>query len=415
MKINWNEKDRTKAIYSIIVIFISILFFFFIYRIDDFKENVGIIMRVFYPFIIGGVFAFLLNMPLTFLENKLGKLKIFEKFKKNNKRKISMVLTYILFILFIILFFSMLIPQLYDAIGTLIDNASSFFTTANYNKLESFFKDLKINKGIIEFLTTKIEGVVDYVTNFMKGILPWLGNVATGVVTTTINWFVGFIISIYFLIDKERFIAMSKKMIYSFVPKRLAGNSIKIAQKINVTMKGYIGGQLIVVSILGVLVTIALAILGVKGAVAMGFIIAITDLIPIIGPWIGSAPVFLMISVQDFNKALIFILIILAAQQIEENLVRPRVQSEKLGISSFWVLAAILVGGSLFGIVGMVVGVPIFVVIYQIVKEISEYMLTKKGLPVDTNQYKIEENELKSRNNEEIDDKILDINDKNKK
>ncbi|MDL2311169.1 AI-2E family transporter, partial [Peptostreptococcaceae bacterium OttesenSCG-928-C18] len=282
--------------------------------------------------------------------------------------------------------------------------ASSFFTNENYEKLEVFFKNLKIDSTIIEFLTTKIEDIVSYITNFMKGMLPFLANIATGVITTTVNWFIGFVVSIYLLLDKERFVAMIRKVMYSFFPTKFSENIERIAQKINTTMKGYISGQFIVVSVLGLIIAVSLSILGVEGAIAMGFIIAVTDLIPIVGPWIGSAPVFLMIAVQDFKKALIFIVIILVAQQIEENLVRPKVQGQKLGISSFWVLVSIIIGGSLFGIVGMIVGTPIFVVLYQLIKEISEYRLNKKGLPVSTSEY--------SKSIGKIDkDRILDIND----
>ncbi len=414
MKINWNEKDKTKSIYTGIVVFTSIMFFFILYRIDSVKENIGWFFGIFYPFIIGGVFAFILNMPLTFLENKLEKIKAYKKLKKGNKRKISTVITYILFILFLVLFFSLLIPQLYEAIKMLIDNASSFFTETNYSKVEDFFKSFKIDSRIVEFLTTKVESMVKYVTDFMKNILPWLGNVATGVVTTTANWFIGFIVSIYVLLDKERFGAMARKVVYSFTPSTFAENSIRVVQKINITVKDYIGGQLIVVSMLGVMVAGSLTVLGVKGAIAMGFIIAITDLIPFIGPWIGSIPVFLMISVQDFNKALIFILIILIAQQIEENIIQPRVQGEKLGISSFWILVAIIIGGSLFGIVGMIIGAPIFVVIYQLIKEVAEYFLSKKGLPTKTKEY-LDTNKIINKDSEGASqDKLLNIDNKDK-
>ncbi|HHX70906.1 MAG: AI-2E family transporter [Miniphocaeibacter sp.] len=410
MKIDWNEKDRTKAIYGIIVAVVSIIFFFVLYRIDDVKESIGNFFGIFYPFIIGGVFAFLLNLPLSFIEKMLNRIKVFSKLKDRTKRIISTTLTYILFLLFIVLFFSLLIPQLYDSIKTLIDSAGKLMATTNLYKLEEILEKFKIDPNIVEFITDKANEILSFITDFFKGMLPRLGSMASGVVTTTVAWFVGFIASIYILFDKERFGALARKVSYSFLPTKVSENLIRIVMKINSTMKGYIGGQLLVVSILGIMMAVGLSVLGVEGAIAMGFIIAVTDLIPYIGPWIGSVPVFLMISVQNFNKALIFIVMILIAQQIEENLLKPRVQSDKLGISAFWILVSIIIGGSLFGIVGMIVGVPIFVVIYQLIKEISEYRLKKKGLPIATDEYLKEENKIisgKTKKNES--GKILDI------
>lgn len=418
MKVNWNERDKTKAAYALIVVILSIMFFFALYNFESLMDKVKWFIGVFYPIILGGIFAFLLNMPLSFIEEKLGKLKFYNNLKSNRKRTIAVVLTYILFVLFIILFFSMLIPQLYEALKSLATSASRFVADINTDEIDKLFKNFNINADIVEFFTGKIEKLLDQLMGIMSNTLLLVKNITTGVMNTTIgflsttfNFFIGFVISIYILIDKERFGAMSRKISYSIFPTRFSENIIRVVMKINTTMKDYIGGQLVVVTILGIMVAVSLALIGVKGTVAMGFIIAITDLIPYIGPWIGSVPVFLMIVVQDYRKALIFIVIILIAQQIEENILKPRVQSDKLGISSFWILVSIIIGGSLFGIIGMIIGVPIFVVIYQLIKEISEHLLAKRGLPIATDEYLKDENKIISSEGKK-EDGILDMNKK---
>ena len=407
MKIKWNENEKTRTVYNIIFAIVAISFFFLLYNFEEIRDKIGWIFGVFYPLIIGGVFAFLLNMPLSYMEKKFEKFSFFSKLKPRTRRMIVTTLTYLIFLLFIVLFFSMLIPQLYESIRTLINSASDFLKSNDISKMQELLDKFKIDPQIVNFVTDKAKNFTNSIVSIMANFLPFLKNFAAGFVSTTISWFIGFVASIYIVFDKENFGALARKITYSILPMKYANNISRVVSKINTTMKGYIGGQILVVSILGVIVALALAVLGVEGAIAMGFIIAVTDLIPYIGPWIGSAPVFLMISVQDFNKALIFIVIILIAQQIEENLLKPRVQSDKLGISAFWILVAVIVGGSLFGIVGMIVGVPIFVVIYQLIKEVAEHSLRKKGLPVETKDY-MKDISIKG-DNKSGSDKILDM------
>lgn len=416
MKVNWNEKDKTKAIYSLIVIGISIIFFFAVYKFDVFTDKISWFIGVFSPIIFGGIFAFLLNIPMSFIEKQLNKSERLKKSKR--KRTLAVFLTYLLFILVIILFFSLFIPQLYEALKALVNSASEFMGGIKVDQVDQILEKFNINSDIVEFLTNIVTKLMDQLMKFLsntvsivKSITTGVMNTTIGVVSTTFKVFIGFIISIYILQDKEKFGALTRKVTYAIFPTRFAENSIRIVQKINTTMKDYIGGQLVVVTILGVMVTVALAVIGVKGTIAMGFIIAITDLIPYIGPWIGSIPVFLMILVQDYKKAIIFIVIMVIAQQIEENILKPRVQSEKLGISSFWILVSIIIGGSLFGLIGMIIGIPIFVVIYQLIKEIAEHLLDKKGLPTETDEYSKEENIILSKKDNK--DKILDFDKKN--
>ncbi len=412
MKIKWNENEKTRTVYNIVFAVVAISFFFLLYNFEEIRNRIGWIFGVFYPIIIGGVFAFLLNMPLSYMEKKFEKFNFFSKLKPKTKRKLVTVLTYLIFLMFIVLFFSMLIPQLYESIKTLINSASDFLKSNDISKIEELLDRFKIDPNIINFVTEKARNFTNSIVSIMANFLPVLKNFAAGFVSTTISWFIGFVASIYIVYDKENFGALARKITYSILPMTYANNISRVVSKINTTMKGYIGGQILVVSVLGVIVAIALTILGVEGAIAMGFIIAVTDLIPYIGPWIGSAPVFLMISVQDFNKALIFIVIILIAQQIEENLLKPRIQSDKLGISAFWILVAVIVGGSLFGVVGMIIGVPIFVVIYQLIKEVSEHSLRKKGLPVETKDYM---EDISNRDDNKLDpDKMLDMKIDNK-
>ena len=411
MKFKLDETDKKKIYINLIIIFSSIIFFFFMYRFQGFKNILGDFIGVFTIMIIGMVFAFLLGMPVTFMERKSDKIKFFEDMNHKLRRIIFMLLTYILFGLFITLFFSLLIPQLYNIVRSLSSMVAQIKFDRYYTIIKELLDNLNVDGRIIEFLIDKIKFAITYISRAIPAFIPRIGNVATGVVSLTVRGFIGFIFSIYLLMDRERYGALTRKVVYSFLPTNIAENTVRVTYKVLTSLKDYIGAQLTIISILGILVAISLTILGVDGAIAMGFIIAITDLVPYIGPWIGAVPVTLMIAVQDFNKALIFIVIILVLQQIESNILSPKIQGDKMEISAIWILVAITVGGNLFGIMGMILGIPMFVVIYELVKEISEYRLEKKGLPIETEEFMKPENRIISLKKKKVDDKkILNLN-----
>lgn len=390
MKINYNREDNTKLFYRLVLVFISVLFFFMIYRFEGFKKSLSSLNEILKPIIFGGVMAYLVNIPLSFLEEKLKKLSFFSKLSKNKQRSISLFITYLLVVLLIVLFFSVLIPQLIKSVTKVSTMVTYFLNNNKFQSWQDFFNKYGILPKVSEFLTERIAKLTEYLKGFLSKLGPMLTSLATGVVSTTITVMIGFFISLYLLMAKEHFAKISKKASYAIFPKNVAGKLIEITRDLGTNIKSYLSGSLLASVILGLEVSIVLFFLGVEGIVTMFLILTISNMIPYVGPWLGALPVFLMIAVQNTKTSLIFVIIILIGQQIDANIVQPRIQSSKMSMNSFWIVFSIIIGGSLFGIPGMIIGVPIFSVIYKLIKEFINYLLQKKGLPTNTEAYSLE-------------------------
>ncbi|MDD7306471.1 MAG: AI-2E family transporter [Peptoniphilaceae bacterium] len=394
MKIKLNEEENTKLFYRLVFVFVSILFFFMVYRFDGFKKSLSQVMAVLSPVIFGGILAYLVNIPLSFLEKNLYKLNFYRNLSFRKRRNIALSITYVVIIFLIFLFFSLLIPQLVESIGKLSSMINDYLSNNKFDSWESFFKKFGLSPKISGFLTDSLTRLTEYLKGFLSKLGPMLTSLASGLISTTITGLIGFFMSLYLLSSKEHFAQISKKATYAIFPKKMAEKLIKISRELEENIKSYLTGSLLGSAILGLEVSIVLFFLGVEGIITFGLILTISNMIPYLGPWLGATPVFLMIGVQDMRNAMIFIIVIIIAQQIDGNIVQPRIQSGQMGMNSFWIVFAIIIGGSLFGILGMIIGVPIFAVLYTLLKELIEFILEKKGLPKESKAYS-KENEGK--------------------
>lgn len=390
MKINFNKEDNTKLFYRLLTVFISILFFFIIYRFDGFKKGFGNIFSILSPIIYGGVIAYILNMPMDFIERNLNKISGFRKLSFKKKRMISLIITYLIVIILIVVFFSLLIPQIVDSVSKLSDMISDYLKNNEFESWGEFFNKYGVNEKVSDFLTERIAQLTEYLKSILSKVGPKLTSFASGFVSVLFKLGIGLIVSLYLLNDKEHFGAMSKKATFAIFPKKVAAKLISIARDIGKTVKQTLTGDLLASIILGIEISVVLLVLKVEGVIIMGILIALTNMIPYIGPIIGAIPVFIMIGVQDIKAAFIFLIAIVIGQQLDGNVIKPRIHSDSIGINSFWILFAIIIGGSMFGIIGMIIGVPIFAVIFGLVKELIEYILARKSLPVNTSEYEVD-------------------------
>lgn len=387
MKVKFNEEDNTKLFYKLIFVFISILFFFMIYRFDGFKKTLNGFMGVLSPVIFGGVLAYLLNIPLSFLERNFNKLDWYKKLSHRKKRNVALLITYVLIIFLIVLFFSLLIPQLIESVGKLSTMINDYLNQNKFDSWESLFNKYGLLPEISEFLKESLTKLTETLKGFLTKLGPILTSLASGLISTTITALIGFFISLYLLSSKEHFATITKKTTYAIFNRKTAEKLVEITRNLGENIKSFLTGSLLASAILGLEVSIVLFFLGVEGIITMGLILTISNMIPYIGPWLGAIPVFIMIGVQDMKTAMLFVIIIIVAQQIDGNIVQPRIQSGQMGMNSFWIVFSIIIGGSLFGIPGMIIGVPIFSVIYTLLKELIEYILQKKGLPKESIAY----------------------------
>ncbi len=385
MKINWNSRYNTIAAYGFIVLALSIIFYLIVSEIRLFKIQVGNYINIFQPIIIGFIMAYLFNFILEFYEKVLLN-KLIKAAKKKTKRVIGIVLTYltVLFLLYMFLYF--ILPQLLSSIMGLVNEIPSYFIAIT-TKLNELTMELYIPDEYYNILVSKWNEFVEYILNFATDLVPKIGNLTKSIVSSIWNIVLGVIVSIYLLIDKERFKALSKKLIYSIFSKKNANKIIELAKRGDHIFGRFLSGKILDSLIIGILTFVVLKVVKMPYVTLVSFIVGITNIIPFFGPFIGAIPSFFIILFVSPIKAIWFLIIILIIQQIDGNIIGPKILGDSLGISAFWILFSLLVAGKIFGFIGMIIGVPLFVFIYSIIKDIVEYRLDKKGLPKETEKY----------------------------
>ena len=237
---------------------------------------------------------------------------------------------------------------------------------------------------ILEYISSnKLLDLLPNINDFLKT----LSSSVIGVLKALWNFVIGFIISIYVLGSKEKFAGQAKKIAYALFDRKMGNAVITNFRFIHSTFIGFIGGKIVDSIIIGVICFICTTIIGTPYAILVSVIIGVTNVIPFFGPWIGGIPSALLVLMVDPMQALYFVILIMVIQQIDGNIIGPKILGDSTGLSGFWVIFAITIFGGLFGVLGMVVGVPIFAVFYAAVKASVNRMLVKKNLPTELSPY----------------------------
>lgn len=392
-----------QGISAFLVILAGIVCFFAFLRFDSIVRAFQSVMGVLTPIIYGFVLAFLLNpivkrvenFVLPLLRHKLKK----EKGTQKAARGIGIFSGLLVALIVVVALFNMLIPELYKSIRDLVialpEELSHWGKSINTlikgdSTVGKLVKTLLIqgSGAIQEWVKTDLMSWVQ--TDLFKQTNLIITGVTTGVmsvVNVVLDIFVGVIISIYLLYSKEMFAKQSKKLVYAMMKPTTANNLIHIAKKTNTIFSGFIIGKIIDSAIIGVLCFIGLSILKMPYTLLVSVIVGVTNVIPFFGPFIGAVPSAILILLVDPMKGLYFIIFVMLLQQLDGNIIGPKILGDSTGLSSFWVIFSILISGGLFGIVGMIVGVPTFAVIYYVVKMYIRQRLEQKKLPTDTECY----------------------------
>lgn len=387
MKIEWNKKYTTISVYSIIVVFLSIVFYIIISEFGSFLAWLNRYIKVFEPFTIGFTIAYLANFIVDFTERKMFDKLFNQQKKKNVKRIMSILLSYLLLFSGLFLFIYLVLPQLINsvtgAVYTVIDNYDSLSKS-----IVDYINKLNISQSYIEDIVLKWNNFVDNLINTITNSLPLIGSYAGKLFSSIWNIVLGIIISIYMLIDKERFSMLIKKLDFSIFSKERAMRNIELAKRADNIFGRFLVGKIIDSIIIAIITYIVLIVTKMPYSLLISFIIGVTNIIPFFGPFIGAIPSFFIILFVSPIKAVWFLVIIFAIQQLDGNLIGPKILGDTLGISAFWILFSLLISGEIFGFIGLIIGVPLFVFIYSIVKDNVEKRLEKKGMPVETIKYK---------------------------
>ena len=375
----------TKEIFSlkkwIILIIITALSFWIVNNLEIISSFLNKLFNVFFPFILGGVIAYILNIPMTKIEKSLRKI-----IKKDNKevliRTLAIILSLLLFVVVIICIAFLLIPELIDNIEMLIKNIPGVIEKIEIWLLDVLDKYPDIQKQIVEVFSNSdhnVSSIVSSILNYLlNGVIGFISNLVSGFIT----FFTAVIFSIYMLSQKEYLIRCSKKLVYGYLKEEQARKVTEIAELTNKTFSNFISGQCVEAFILGLIIFIALTIFRFPYALIISVLTAVTALIPIFGAIIAMVIGAVLIGINNPIQAILFIVVFQVIQQIEGNFIYPKVVGKSVGLSPMWTLLAITAGGSLFGIVGMLVGLPLASVAYALIKESVNTRLKQKKIKI---------------------------------
>lgn len=371
------EMKQKIIVYSISLI-IAILFFTILNKFKDIKRAIQFIITILFPFLLGIGIAFILNNPEKWVENKLLKNV---PLQKNHKRILATLIVFILAIGFLILFFSIIIPNTVDSVRQFSTNIAVYSDTfISYTKdfayrmnisekqVEQMLINFDITKKITSIVTESIPKIASYSYSFVKGF---------------INLILAFVSAFYILLDRETLVKGIKKLNYSLFDKNFANYLTLWTNDAKTVFEQYIVGNIIDSFIVGVLCYVVILFLKIPYTNMIALIIGVTNVIPVFGPFLGAIPVIIILCLIDPLSALIFAIVIFIIQQIDGNIIKPIVLGDKLGMSGFWILFSVTVGGALFDVVGMFLGVPIFALIYAGIHDYITVRLRHKKITVN--------------------------------
>lgn len=388
LKINWNEKYNTISVYTILTFGACILVYALIFNFTAIGGIIGTIVSVTSPIIWGLVIAYLLNPIMMWTENNLKKL--IKKKKPKLNRVISVIITMIIFLAMLSTLCAIIIPQVTDSIEGIINNIGTYIN--NFEKwisgmLVKYPEILSKVYGQIENFETTLMETINKIVPEISDIMKKVTDSALSFILALKDFLIGIIVAVYFLMDKEHFQAQLKKIVCAILPQRASSGVLRVCSQVNTSIGGFISGKIIDSIIIGCLCFICMTIMKLDFAVLISVIVGITNIIPFFGPFIGAVPSAILLLVSTPKQVIPFLILIFVIQQLDGNVIGPKILGQTTGISAFWVLFSILVGGGLFGFTGMILGVPIFAVIYSLIDEYISYMLEKKNLSTTTLDY----------------------------
>lgn len=399
------DKENTKQILKIVIIAIIVLVA--LLNIEPVWNAIKVVLSILSPFIWGLAIAFILNIFMTFYENKLFKLgknskrkndrikneyrspsntknvktdsKPRKKKKNSFERGLSIFLSIITIIAIITVILILIIPQFVEVVQSFIGNIPNYLEVLKEFAINTTEQFPEIN-DFIQGINIDTEALRNGIVNLSKDVLDVTINQISSLLSNLVNLFIAIVFAVYILANKEELKVQAKKFVYARANKEKADYIVKVCRLARDSFRSFLTGQAKEAVILGSLCAIGMLILNIPYAGPIGALTALTAFIPIVGAFIGGfVGAVLIVAVNPF-KALVFIIFIIVLQQIEGNLIYPHVVGKNIGLPSMWVLVAITIGGSLFGIMGMIIGLPILSIIYAIVTESTNKKLKEKNI-----------------------------------
>ena len=377
------------------VVSISLVLLAIVLNLDAVGGLLKKVQVVLSPMIIGLVLAYLMNPLMNFMEHRLYpfmcRRKVSEPAAKRWSRVISLLFALLVMLVLVYEFCALLLPQLYDSVVGIVDNFATYYATverwimsvmADNPELQKYFNRLATEaldmtrKWAAEGLLPSIETVLTSVTSSVVSVVKALLNVLIGVFA-----------AVYMLYSRDTFLAQSKKIVVALCKENTANHILNIGRRTHKVFSGFIIGKILDSLIIGVLCYIGMLILKMPFPELIATVVGVTNVIPFFGPFIGAIPCAFLILLVNPIQAVYFAIFILILQQLDGNVIGPRILGDTIGISGFWVLVSITVAGGLFGFAGMLLGVPVFAVFYTLASDFVAFKLRGKKKPVNTAAY----------------------------
>ena len=398
-RFRWDITYLYWGITAFSVIACGVIVFILLDRWPAIRDGLGDILRMLSPVLYGLIFAYLLNKMMSMIEKKLVSRminKIMRKSSANNRRRTTRVVSIVMTVIFTVVLIGgilmLVIPQLFSSLESLLPVIAGYRDDVIAWLMYTFEDNSQLEGAAVNYART----ILDWVEQWIDGTLLQLGESfeqnliggALSVIMTAVNIVIGFVLSIYALYQKETFIAQSKKVIYSIFGVKKGNRIVFGATFLDKSCGSFLTARLLDALIVGILCYLFLIISNLPYPMLIAVIVGVTNIIPYFGPFIGGIPSGLLILMVSPTQCLIFILFIVILQQLDGNVIYPKIQGNALGLSGFWIIVSLLVFSGLIGFWGMIIGVPLFSAIYAICKGAASKQLENRGMPTDTDAYR---------------------------
>lgn len=388
--------DRKKKIFTICSIAYAVLILLVVIitnfdRFSTFYEWLNNKLAVLSPIIIGAVIAYISSSLVRLFQNK-----VFGKVENNRwRRSLSILCAYVSILTLISVFIVLIVPQLLSSIEELIRKISDgTYLNALINAINEFLNNILSFRGdeafeyiSMEKITQVLSGFFESTGDLLQNIANWALSYGTNILTGLKNVVIGFLLSIYFVIYKDRLYAQSTRIMTAVFTKKRMDSILEWFRHADKTMGGFIVGKLIDATMVIVLCAIAFSIAGIPYAILVSVVIGVCNIIPFFGPFIGAIPSGFIVFIAEPDKLLLFVILIVVIQQIDGNILEPKIVGDRTGLSSLGVLVAVTIMSGYFGILGMFLGVPIFAVICASIRRAIKKRLKEKELPTELSDY----------------------------
>lgn len=379
----------TICVYTIATFAICLAIFKFTNNWASTKSQIGNLVSVFSPFLLAFLIAYFIIPMVRYIDRLLFSQTLKDKFQKLHL-VISMLLAYTVLVGAIIMVFIFIVPQIINSISQLVRMSPTFYqnTLDLLNSLDELFPTLDLS-FISEAARDIMPDIFNFARTFMTDtLLPFLYNAGMSIINWLVNILLAFVISCYLVFGKERLLKSCKRVAYAFLPEDVCLSLFDILHNCNDIFSSFITGKVVDSTIIGFLTFFAMTILKLEYSVIISLIVGITNMIPYFGPFIGAVPGVLLLLIVDFKQALIFGALILAIQQLDGNLIGPKILGKSTGLQPISIIFAVTVGGAIAGPLGMFLGVPVVAVLTYLVTQLLDFMLKKKDIEPDLSNTK---------------------------